>query len=131
MSYSAMMNIQQQWSWQDAVPGPYVWVNFEIDMINIGSQRLSLPTISCGRKIKRVKYISPGPSVGQAFDVVLPGEYVFPGVKEAEIECFYDVIRLGNFSHLSTRLVCGVEGVVCIDSVGGKGRMTLAEVLRE
>ena len=142
MSAADLFNIRLRWPWslawlwgaakrtKTASEVPYIWVNFEIDIVDIGLQRFSLPSGGVGHKIKRVRYKSLSESVEdtRALEVLMEGRYLFPGVWEAEIECFHPLHWVQNGPWW--RVTCGVEGVVCIDSRPGRmGRRVRLEEL--
>lgn len=100
MSTSDLENGQQPWLWEEKIRSTYIWVNFEVDMIDIGVDRFRLPgTSSYASKFRRVKFtpsLGPGNFVG-TFECVTPGRDTskwpswrspfmsFPLVKEAEV----------------------------------------------
>lgn len=144
MSSSDLMNAQQQqqqqpWSWEEEerIPSisPYIWVNFEVDMIDIGVKRFGFSgrhSKNYASKIRRVRFKPMAACL--AFEVLTPGGvYSFPNVKEAEIDCPAGTSIAGWADHLPWNmvgdLVCGVKDVVFRDPLGKM--MTLAEIIGE
>lgn len=131
MTSSDLLNAQRPWNWEEECPTPvpYIWVNFEVDMIDIGYNRYKLGT-PYASNIRRVKYIAV--RLYKVFDeVLMPGEHGFPCVKEAEVECYFEMDDLGEVLACVSmaKLVCKMEDILCQDRTGK--RMTLAKVAEE
>ena len=117
------------------IPAPpsnarYIWVNFSIDMIDIGERRF-LFSAHYASKIKRVRF-KVRMSNRPILDILGRGRSKFglPNVKDAEIEwAMYDWFlfakRLARQPVVQADLVCRMEDIVCINR-GGE-RMTLTE----
>lgn len=127
---------EAQFSTSNPQGSRYIWVNFTVDMIDIGFRRFSLAA-NYASKIRRVRFkvkMSSGPirDVLAAAAAAEPegrgGRYALPNVREAEIDCLsFDSLVECLVWKPVVNLVCGMEDVVCVDPSGE--RMTLVEVL--
>lgn len=138
MSSSNLANRQQLWLWEEKIPSPYIWVNFEVDMIDIGVTRFGLSGESTyASKFRRVKFKPMGAFA--AFECLTPdpwlGEYTshtsFPHVKEAEVELprHASIAEWADYLPWDQveDLFCGLKDIVFTDPSGK--RMTLAEII--
>ena len=110
----------------------YIWVDFSIDMIDIGFRRFSL-SAHYASKITRVR-LETKMSYQPIIDISTPRghggcrKYCLPNVKEAQIDLSRDYATLYRLARKDvTDLVCGAENVVFEDQRGL--RLTLAWVL--
>ncbi|KAK1783134.1 hypothetical protein QBC45DRAFT_400868 [Copromyces sp. CBS 386.78] len=117
---------------EEGIDDPYAWVNFEIDMIDIGLRRYKLSAHYVS-KIKRIRFETIDP-YRRLFEVLVPGGYYFPNVKEAEIYCYggVDTQGTGDWGKAIAwnpveNLVCEMKDVVFRDPEGWG--MTLPEMI--
>ena len=131
LSSSDLEDMQQSWVSEDKIHFPYIWVNFEVDMIDISLAPFGLSGRSAyASKCRRVTFTPGAPSI--SFDPVTPGMlHSFPNLRELEMELPEGSSIAEWAKRLQWNLVgdlyCGAKYIVF--TVPRGKRMTLAEII--